>query len=304
MTTDTLSLQAVQESTDRAQAEPMEQYTLWQILGIWAVVSLPMAVMIWVVLPLIIPYVPLNPGIVYWLLIIAGMFWEFLVSLVIIYRELGTLRWSAVRRRIWLQTPRDPGTDRPNSEAVLVACASHPRRWSVGYGDWRVSRCALAPAVSCTARCPVHGYESIGCPRIQGRVVAPGSGPGQQYLQLFPGRGIPLARRTAAQDARGFWKVRLGGKRRSFRFLSPPQTMGAPQHHPDEHDVQLASRAFSQHLDGDRRARCGRAAASDYGLGDHPGVGRRLGGGALPWKLTPDGMSRNRRAQPGFEAVI
>jgi hypothetical protein len=42
------------------------------------------------------------------------MAWEFVVALVIIYRELGTLRWSAIRQRTWLQTPRDPKTDKPN----------------------------------------------------------------------------------------------------------------------------------------------------------------------------------------------
>src|SRR5512144_3135531 len=91
-----------------------DQYTLWQILGIWALVALPMALLIWVVLPAIIPYSPLHPGIMYWLLIIVGMVWQFVVSLVIIYRELGTLRWSAIRQRTWLQTPRDPKTDQPN----------------------------------------------------------------------------------------------------------------------------------------------------------------------------------------------
>jgi len=42
------------------------------------------------------------------------MVWQFVVSLVIIYRELGTLCWSAIRQRTWLQTPRDPRTDQPN----------------------------------------------------------------------------------------------------------------------------------------------------------------------------------------------
>lgn len=114
MTTDTLSHPAIQDGMKRTQAERMDQYTLWQIIGIWAVVALPMALLIWVVLPAIIPYVPLHPGITYWLLIIAGMVWQFVVSLVIVYRELGTLRWSAIRRRTWLQTPRDPRTDQPN----------------------------------------------------------------------------------------------------------------------------------------------------------------------------------------------
>jgi hypothetical protein len=99
---------------NRAQAERLDQYTLWQILGIWALVALPMALLVWVVAPAIIPYSPFHPGITYWLLIIAGMAWESLVALVITYRELGTLRWSAIRQRTWLQTPRDPKTDQPN----------------------------------------------------------------------------------------------------------------------------------------------------------------------------------------------
>jgi hypothetical protein len=114
MKTHILPHPAIQDSIDRTQAERLDQYTLWQILGIWALVALPMALLIWVVLPIIIPYSPLHPGIIYWLLIIAGMVWQFVVSLVIIYRELGTLRWSAIRQRTWLQTPRDPRTDQPN----------------------------------------------------------------------------------------------------------------------------------------------------------------------------------------------
>ena len=84
-------------STNNAQERSTsmkDQYTLWQILGIWALVALPMALLAWVVAPAVIPHVPLHPG--------------------IMYRELGTLRWSAIRQRTWLQTPRDPKTDQPN----------------------------------------------------------------------------------------------------------------------------------------------------------------------------------------------
>jgi len=115
MTTDALSLHAIEVSTDRTEAEQLDQYTLWQILGIWALVALPMALLAWVVAPALILHVPLPAGITYWLLIIAGMAWQFVVSLVIIYRELGTLRWSAIRQRTWLQTPRDPRTDQPKA---------------------------------------------------------------------------------------------------------------------------------------------------------------------------------------------
>jgi hypothetical protein len=114
MATKALSQDAIQERTSRTQAEQIDQYTLWQMVGIWAVVTLPMALLAWVVLPAIIPYVPLHPGLTFWLLMIVGMAWQFVVALVILYRELGTLRWSAVRKRLWLQTPRDPKTDQPN----------------------------------------------------------------------------------------------------------------------------------------------------------------------------------------------
>jgi hypothetical protein len=104
----------MQEKGQVVPAQENGQYTLGQILGIWALVSLPMALLTWVVAPAIIPYSPLHPGITYWLLTIVGMVWQFVVSLAIIYRELGTLRWSAIRQRTWLQTPRDPRTDQPN----------------------------------------------------------------------------------------------------------------------------------------------------------------------------------------------
>ena len=114
MTINAISQPAILGTTNRAQASQVAQYSLWQILGIWALVALPMALLAWVIAPAIIPYSPLHPGITYWLLMIAGMGWQFVVALVILYRELGTLRWSAIRQRTWLQTPRDPKTDQPN----------------------------------------------------------------------------------------------------------------------------------------------------------------------------------------------
>jgi membrane protease YdiL (CAAX protease family) len=97
-----------------SMSQEKDQYTLWQILGIWLVGSAPIWLLAWVVAPIMLSRSPLHPGITYWLLMIAGMVWQFIVSLVIMYRELGTLRWSAIRERTWLQIPRDPKTDRPN----------------------------------------------------------------------------------------------------------------------------------------------------------------------------------------------
>ena len=110
----TQQLASTNSLQERSLEDKTGQYTLWQMLGIWAVVTLPMVLLNWVIPPILIPISPFHPGITYWLSIITGMAWQFVVSLVILYRELGTLRWSAIRPRIWLQTPRDPKTDQPN----------------------------------------------------------------------------------------------------------------------------------------------------------------------------------------------
>lgn len=115
MSTITNPYSPAQANEPRTLAQESGQYSLGKILGIWAIVTLPMVLLTWVVAPAIIPYSPLHPGITFWLLMIAGMAWQFVVALAILYRELGTLRWSAVRERLWLQTPRDPVTDQPNA---------------------------------------------------------------------------------------------------------------------------------------------------------------------------------------------
>ena len=99
--------------TTNASQNPVgteEQYGMAKILGIWAIVSLPMPLLAFVVAPALSPQVNLHPLILVWLLLIGGMVWQFVVSLWIVYRELGTLRWSAIRERTWLNKPRDPNT--------------------------------------------------------------------------------------------------------------------------------------------------------------------------------------------------
>lgn len=90
------------------------QYSFWQIIAIWALAAVPMFFLAWIVAPAVIPNTRYIPGVLYWVLMIAGMFWQFLVSIAIIYSELGTLRWSTIRQRTWLQLPLDPTNDQPN----------------------------------------------------------------------------------------------------------------------------------------------------------------------------------------------
>ena len=60
MSIQTLSHQVIQDPINRSQVDHMDQYTLWQVLGIWALVSLPMALLSWVLAPAIIPSSPLH----------------------------------------------------------------------------------------------------------------------------------------------------------------------------------------------------------------------------------------------------
>lgn len=91
------------------------QYSLWQILGIWVLAAVPMGLLAWVVFPALVSRVNLEPGIFLWILMVAGLSWQVVLSTTIIYREHGTLRPSAVRHRTWRQQPHDPNSGQSRS---------------------------------------------------------------------------------------------------------------------------------------------------------------------------------------------
>ena len=98
-----------------------KQYSLKKILAIWASVTAPMALLAWVVGPAIIPHTSLHPGLVHWMLMVVGMMWQFVVSLAILRHELGGLHWPSVKKRIWLNLPRDPRTGKTRKVLFLWA---------------------------------------------------------------------------------------------------------------------------------------------------------------------------------------
>lgn len=86
------------------------QYSLAKILMIWAIVSVPMPIMAFVVAPLLAPQGGLAFGLTVWMLMIAGMIWQFILSMWILWRELDEFTWPAIKERIWLQRPIHPQT--------------------------------------------------------------------------------------------------------------------------------------------------------------------------------------------------
>jgi membrane protease YdiL (CAAX protease family) len=96
---------------DRAQ---LPQYSLARILGVWAAAAVPMGVLAWVVAPLLRDQLGGRDPFAEALLICltAGLIWQFALVLMLVRRELGTLRWSRVRPALWLQRPLDSKTGR------------------------------------------------------------------------------------------------------------------------------------------------------------------------------------------------
>jgi len=103
-----------QAPADVDRYEAVRQYTLAQILAVWAAAAIPMAVLAWVVAPWLEDQFggdePLLKALL--LLLTAGLVWQFVLVLILTWRELGTLRWSRVRDALWLRPPRDPRTGR------------------------------------------------------------------------------------------------------------------------------------------------------------------------------------------------
>jgi membrane protease YdiL (CAAX protease family) len=70
-----------------------------------------MGILGWIVAPaLSVNKDPIQAGNIRIWALTAGLIWQFILSMVIVYREGGDLRWITIQRRLWLQHPRDPKT--------------------------------------------------------------------------------------------------------------------------------------------------------------------------------------------------
>ncbi len=107
---------------NRAQAERLDQYTLGQILGIWALAALPMGILGWVVFPALSPDFrsdPLGAAVTRTVLLTVGLIWLFVLSMIIVRKEEGDLRWATIKRRLRLNTPQEPTTGQPRRRLWL-----------------------------------------------------------------------------------------------------------------------------------------------------------------------------------------
>jgi membrane protease YdiL (CAAX protease family) len=93
-----------------------DQYSLSKILGIWAAVVAPIAILNYILKPALSPDFDADPiGVakVKVILLTVGLIWQFVLAMIIVHREEGDLRWATIKRRFWLNGPRDPKTGEP-----------------------------------------------------------------------------------------------------------------------------------------------------------------------------------------------
>ncbi|MBN1428112.1 MAG: CPBP family intramembrane metalloprotease [Anaerolineae bacterium] len=100
------------------------QYSVRQILTLWAAVTLPMVLLAWLVAPVLSPRLGLPAAIGYWLVLLPGMIWQCALALWLLRRETGTLRWEAICSRIGLAKPRHPHSGEQHTRLLWRAVPS------------------------------------------------------------------------------------------------------------------------------------------------------------------------------------
>lgn len=102
------------DQSSRNRPGQLPQYSLARVLGTWAAAALPMGFLAWVVAPWLADFLE---GPTAWpraiiLTLTTGLVWQFVLVLVLVRHEQGSLRWPVVKDALWLRKPQSPRTGR------------------------------------------------------------------------------------------------------------------------------------------------------------------------------------------------
>ena len=115
---------AISARADAAVSVEIPQLRKRAIFAVWAAAALPMAVLAWLVAPVLADrfagngHVPMAKALIVSLAI--GMVWQFVLVAILVGREQRTLRWSTVREALWLRSPRSPRSGRVGGRVWLI----------------------------------------------------------------------------------------------------------------------------------------------------------------------------------------
>ena len=91
-----------------------DQYSINKIISLWLLAAAPMGILVYFINPFISPTFesdPLGAAFTRICLITIGLIWQFILSLIIIRQEEGNMSWTTIKKRLRLNTPKDPKTD-------------------------------------------------------------------------------------------------------------------------------------------------------------------------------------------------
>src|SRR5829696_8225917 len=100
------------------------QYRRRAILAVWAAAALPMAALAWLVAPAVADRLsgegnlPMVKALT--LCLTVGLIWQFVLVVILIWREQRSVRWSKIRDALWLRSPRSPRSGRRGGRVWLV----------------------------------------------------------------------------------------------------------------------------------------------------------------------------------------
>jgi membrane protease YdiL (CAAX protease family) len=121
MTTTANQYSTSQEKDTLALEQNKGQYTLSQIIGIWLAAGAPMWILGWLVYPFLSRDLPtVDGGLLRIKLFTVGLIWQFVLSMLILYREEGNIRVETIRRRFWLNNPVSPRTGQKDNRLWWV----------------------------------------------------------------------------------------------------------------------------------------------------------------------------------------
>jgi membrane protease YdiL (CAAX protease family) len=128
MSTPSIATPAVGLRADRVEGADryagVKQYSLAQILAVWAAAALPMGILAWVVAPAIkdsfsgAGNVPLFKALL--IVLTVGLIWQFVLVVGLVWFEQRSLRWSTVRESLWLRSPRSPRSGAVGGKLWLI----------------------------------------------------------------------------------------------------------------------------------------------------------------------------------------
>jgi CAAX protease family protein len=111
-----------EEGVDRYAG--VKQYSLAQIVGVWAAAAVPMAILAWVVAPRLADHlsgtgdIPMFKSLL--IVLTAGLIWQFVLVAILVWHEQRTFRWATVRDALWLRSPRSPKTRKVGGMLWLI----------------------------------------------------------------------------------------------------------------------------------------------------------------------------------------